>query len=129
MLPFVVMLLFVLAAFVTSAFAHDEKRWRYSFFAAVTCAGILTAWGAQAVRNSVHDFWPGFPAPLAALIVALPFGLVLWNLLMRRRNTPRHQPSINDDPTLRRHLEEKNRRARRRRQEEEALENSDTPLT
>lgn len=129
MVPLAVTLLFVLSAFVTSAFAHDERRWRYPFLAAVACAGILTAWGAQALRASFRDFWPGFPTALAAVVVALPFGLVLWSLLVRRRNTPRHLPSINDDPTLRRHLEEKNRRARRRRQEEEALENSDTPPT
>lgn len=128
MLPLVVTLLFVLSAFVTSGFAHDEKHWRYPFLATVAFAGMLTTWGAQALRNSVHEIWPGFPVALALAVVALPFGLVLWSLIVRRRNTPRHRPSINDDPTLRRHLEEKHRRARRRRQEEDALENSDTPL-
>jgi hypothetical protein len=65
---------------------------------------------------------------LAAMIVALPFFLVLASLFVRRRNTPRHSPSVNDDPTLRRHLEEKHRRARKRRQDEAALENSDAPI-
>jgi hypothetical protein len=64
---------------------------------------------------------------LATLAAALPLCLILANLGVRRRNTPRHTPGINDDPTLRRYVEEKTRRARKRRQEEEAIENSDAP--
>ena len=127
MLPVIVTLLFVIGALVTSAFAHDEKRWRFPFLATAGCAGILTAWGAGALRRMLHHFDTDLSPLLATITAALPFCLVLGSLIVRRKNTPRHTPSINDDPTLRRHVEEKHRRSRKRRQDEEDLENSDMP--
>jgi len=127
MLPIAVTILFVICALVTSALAYDERRWRYPFLIMSVCAGLLTIWSAQGLRKILLKFdYPLHPA-IAIIAVALPFCFVIGSLMARRRSTPRHTPSINDDPTLRRHLEEKTRRARKRRQDEEALENSDVP--
>jgi hypothetical protein len=127
MLPILVTILFIGGALLASAFAHDEKRWRYPFLAAAACAGFLTIWGAGALRRMLQHFDTELSPLLATIVAALPFCWVLGNLVVRRRDTPRHTPSLNDDPTLRRHVEEKRRRARKRRQEEEAIENSDLP--
>ena len=127
MLPIIVAILFVVGALVTSAFAHDEKRWRYLFLATAGCGGFLTIWGSRVLQRMLQHFDTELSPLLATIAAALPFCWVLGNLVVRRRNTPRHTPSINDDPTLRRHVEEKHRRARKRRQEEEAIENSDLP--
>ena len=127
MLPTLVTLLFIVSVLTTSALAHDEKRWRYAFLATAACAGVLTAWGARGLRTMLRSIDLELTPSLATLAAALPWGLILASLVVRRRNTPRHTPSINDDPTLRRHVEEKTRRARKRRQEDEAIENSDVP--
>ena len=127
MLPTLVTLLFIVSVLTTSALAHDEKRWRYAFLGAAACAGVLTAWGARGLRTMLRSIDLELTPLLATLAAALPLGLILASLVVRRRNTPRHTPSINDDPTLRRHVEEKTRRARKRRQEDEAIENSDVP--
>lgn len=127
MLPVLVTLLFIVSALTTSALAHDEKRWRYAFLAAAACAGVLTVLGARGLRTLFRSIDLELSPLVAILAAALPLGLILASLVVRRRNTPRHTPSINDDPTLRRHLEEKARRARKRRQDDEAIENSDVP--
>lgn len=127
MLPILVILLFIVSVLTTSALAHDEKRWRYAFLAAAACAGVLTVLGARGLRTMLRSIELELTPLVAALAAALPLYLILASLVVRRRNTPRHTPSINDDPTLRRHVEEKTRRARKRRQEEEAIENPDVP--
>ena len=127
MLPTLVTLLFIVSVLTTSALAHDGKRWRYAFLGAAACAGVLTVLGARGLRALFRSIDIELAPSLATLAAALPLGLILASLIVRRRNTPRHTPSINDDPTLRRHVEEKTRRARKRRQEDEAIENSDVP--
>jgi hypothetical protein len=127
MLPTFVTLLFIAGTLWASATAHDEKRWRYPFFAAVACAGWLTIWVARSLRHLLLEIEINLYAPVAIALVALPFCAVLGSVMVRRQNTPRHSPSIDDDPTLRRHVAEKTRRARKRRQEEAELENSDQP--
>jgi hypothetical protein len=127
MLPTLVTLLFIVSVLTTSALAYDEKRWRYAFLGAAVCAGMLTVLGARGLRAMFRSIDLELTPLAAVLATALPLGLILASLIMRRRNTPRHTPSINDDPTLRRHVEEKTRRARKRRQEDEAVENSDVP--
>ena len=127
MVPLVVSLLFIAGALTTSAFAHDPKGWRYPFLATTVCAGVLTTWGAGALRTAFRHFDSDLSPLVATLASAIPFCVILANLVVRRRNTPRHFPSINDDPTLRRHVEEKTRRARKRRQDDADLENSDLP--
>ena len=127
MLPSLVTLLFIVSVLTTSALAHDEKRWRYAFIGAAACAGALAVLGSRGLRTLFRSIAVELAPSLAILAAALPLGLILLSLIVRRRNTPRHTPSINDDPTLRRHVEEKTRRARKRRQEDEAIENSDVP--
>jgi len=127
MLPTLLTLLVIVSALATSALAHDEKRWRYAFLVTAACAGVLTVFGARGLHTLLRGIDLELSPLVATLTAALPSCLILASLIARRRNTPRHTPSINDDPTLRRHVEEKTRRARKRRQEEEAIENSDVP--
>ena len=125
MLPSVILLLFIAGALGSSALAHDERRWRYAFLVAVACAGWLTHWSARGVRELFLRIDIELYTPITLLIAAVPFCAVLCSLWVRRRNTPLHSPSFNDDPTLRSHVAEKVRRARKRRADEADSENSD----
>lgn len=127
MLPTFVTLLFIGGALAASALAHDGKRWRYAFLVVVACAGWLTIWSARSLRHLLLRVDIELYAPLSVLAAALPFCAVLNSLLVRRQNTPRHSPSLSDDPTLRFHVAEKIRRARKRRQEEADVEDPDQP--
>ena len=114
-----VLTVFGAASLVTSALAHDEHRWRYFAVVTAASAAVLTAWTAKVVGMALQYIsFPVHPV-VAGFIAGTPFAVVMLNLWIRRRRTPRHTPSLNDDPVLRRYLEEKLRRARRRRQAEE----------
>ncbi len=127
MLPCFITLLFIGGALAASALAHDEKRWRYPFCAAVVCAGWLTIWSARTLRKLLLVIDLELYTPVAMVAVALPFCAMLSSVMVRRQNTPRHPPRLNDDPTLRGYVAEKIRRARKRRQDEADRENSDQP--
>ena len=114
------MVVFIIASMVTSALAYDERRWRYAAGLTVGCAIILSAWTAELLSAGLNFFsYRIVPLSLGG-IAATPYIAVLFNLWVRRRRTPRHTPSVDDDPVLRRYLEEKLRRDRRRRQAEAA---------
>jgi hypothetical protein len=115
---FALVLIFVTASLVASAFAHDERRWPYPAAVAIACAILLVIWTAQLMNTGLGYFSYRIPPVISVLIAAPPYLVVILNLLIRRRNTPRHVPGLDDDPVLRRYLAEKLRRRRRQRQEE-----------
>jgi hypothetical protein len=125
MLPIATIVLLAVSAFAASALAHDERRWRYPATIAVGCAVVLTAWGAGALRKMLQAISLDLHPVITGAAVAIPLCLLLRSLVTRRTNTPRHTPSIDDDPVMRRYLNEKIRRARKRRQEEDAVEDAD----
>lgn len=126
MLYLLTLLAFALAAMVTSSLSFDERRWRWAAGCTAACALVLTTWTGAWLQKLGGGSWAALrPAP-AFLLGSLPFVLVLVRLWLRRQATPRHIPSLDDDPVMRRYLAEKVRRIRRQRQEEERLEsNSD----
>ena len=123
MLFLALLAVFAIASLVTSALAHDERRWRYSVGVTIACAMILVSWTANLLSAGLHYLSHRIDPLMAVLIAATPYVVVVFNLWIRRRRTPRHTPGLNDDPVLRRYLEEKLRRHRQRRQAE-ALEST-----
>jgi hypothetical protein len=125
------LLTFAFAAMVTSSLAYSERGWRYALAVTLLSAIPLVIWVAGLLRSAVRFFTGDIALPLALLLAALPFALVVAHLCSRRKNTPRHAPGPEDDPLYRRFRAEKLRRYRLRRQQEEQEEqqvNSTEPL-
>lgn len=121
MMFFALLVGFGLASLATSALAHDPRRWRYAAGLMALFAAILTVWTADLLSLALQNAGQPVPRLITLALAATPYGVVMHNLWIRRRRMPRHTPSVNDDPVLRRYLDEKLRRSRRRRQTE-ALE-------
>jgi type VI protein secretion system component VasK len=131
MLFIALLVVFAACAFVTSALAYDQLRWRYAAIITVVCAVLLAAWTAGLLVAVLRWFSLEVNFALALLSGATPYAIVLAGLWRRRRQTPRHTPSLDDDPVLRRHVAEKLRRVRRQRQaeaQEETAANDSTFL-
>lgn len=128
MLFVVVLLCFAFAGVVTSGLVHTPRAWHVAMGFTALCAGLLAFWTGQLLQRTARYLSADVSAPLAFGVAAFPFAALLLRLWVRRRNTPRHIPSPDDDPVYRRHRQEKLRRRRLQRQQEEAMEASDEPL-
>lgn len=128
MLLLALILLLAASTLAASALAHDEKRWRYAAFVSLACSVALVIRGVRALQIASYGISFPLPLPVTCLIVAGPFVFLFASVITRRRNTPRHRRSLDDDPVLRRYLNEKHLRVqKRRREEEDAGENADLP--
>ena len=115
------LIVFAAASMVTSALAHDQHRWHYAATITAICAVTLATWTADLLTSALNYVsWQAHPI-IVFVFAATPYTAVMRNLWIRRCRTPRHTPSLDDDPVLRRYVAEKVRRTRLRRQAE-ALE-------
>ncbi len=128
MLYLVVFIGFVLAAVITSGIAHTPRAWRYAMGLTMALAVPLIIWSVEWLQVIAKFLGVRIELTKGLPVVALPFGIVMARLAMRRRHTPRYVPSAEDDPVYRRFLEEKRRRRRLRRQQEDALDYADERL-
>lgn len=128
MLLALAILAFTAAAIVTSSLAYTARAWRYAMAVTILCAGAAVAASAGALHAVTRYFSSEVSHGLLVAVSALPFILALASLCNRRRHTPRHTPSPEDDPLYRRFRQEKLRRHRLRRQQDEALDETADPI-
>jgi hypothetical protein len=99
MLFLAVIALFGTASLVAAALAHDERRWRYAASVAVACGAVLSLWNAELLAGALEYLSVRLDPFWYVLLGALPCALVLADVWLRRRRTPRFKPSRDDDPS------------------------------
>ena len=125
MLFFGFLVIFAISSLVTSSLAYDGRRWIYAA-TVTTCSAVVLIWQSAKFLQAIAGFLSfELHLAIAAVFASAPYLYVLFDLWHRRCHTPRHTPSLDDDPVLRRHVEEKIRRGRLRRQAEEQEEMRD----